>query len=208
MACPYGIRSTVSGPWPALAGESARPHPRRGHSREGWNPLRKPLETRRRRICPAAQESPPKLGKEFFFAERSGNIYENKGPAFSSLVVVSFARQDRSPARSFPRRRESIAQAIRNAPTPDLSWGSRKLSKLGKRIRFLTERSGNVYENKGPDSGNLIVVSFARQRRSDARSFPRRRESIAQESGVRMQSLCPLPTAHRRLPTADCLLLS
>jgi hypothetical protein len=38
-----------------------------------------------RSICPAAQESLPTLKENSFLTERSANVYENKGSAFSGL---------------------------------------------------------------------------------------------------------------------------
>src|SRR5437667_989236 len=60
--------------------------------------------------------------------------------ASDRLVVVSFARNRRPQAKSFPRKRESRPQAIRNAPPTDWIPASAGMTGASKAMRFQMTR--------------------------------------------------------------------
>jgi hypothetical protein len=74
--------------------------------------------------------------------ERSGNVYENKG----GWYVVG--RERKTGAGDGADEGLPAAGAWQDHAV-NLSCGSRKPAKLEKEFLFLTERTGNVYENKG-----------------------------------------------------------
>jgi hypothetical protein len=106
--------------------------------------------------------------------ERSGNVYEKKGLGArdSGLGAEEQVSGVRCQVRGLGHRGKNAARACQHHPH-DLACGSRRPTNLEKELLLLTERSGNVFENKGSDfetwerSGNVVenkgVIRYLRE---------------------------------------------